>query len=108
MTDPAFAADPDPGRYILKLYVTGSTPRSAKAIENVSTLCATVLAGRVDLQIIDLYRDPEAGMEDQIIAVPTLVKLSPSPVRRVIGDLSNREKLLGALGLPLSGEGSHV
>ncbi|WP_414444698.1 circadian clock KaiB family protein [Burkholderia sp. 22PA0106] len=92
----------------MKLYVTGSTPRSARAIENAGRLCATVLAGRVDLQIIDLYLDPEAGMEDQIIAVPTLVKVFPLPVRRIIGDLSDRDKLLSALSLPLSGVDKHA
>lgn len=108
MTNLSSEPGAESGRYVLRLYVAGSTPRSARAIENVSRLCTTILLGRVDLQIIDLYRDPEAGMKDQIIAVPTLVKLSPLPVRRVIGDLSDREKLLSALGLPLSGADSHV
>lgn len=108
MTHSTAASGPEPDRYILKLYVTGSTPRSTRAIENVSRLCSTVLAGRVDLQIIDLYRDPEAGMEDQIIAVPTLVKQFPLPARRVIGDLSNREKLMAALGLMTPGADVNV
>lgn len=103
MTNPTAGSDLVSDRFVLKLYVTGSTPRSTRAIENISRLCATLLAGRVDLQIVDLYRDPEAGFDDQIIAVPTLVKQFPLPVRRIIGDLSDRDRLLTALGLPSPG-----
>lgn len=88
---------------MLKLYVTGSTLRSTRAIANITRICESLLVGRVELQIIDLYQDPHAGMEDQIIALPTLVKIAPGPTRRVIGDLSDRAKLLNALGLMEAG-----
>jgi circadian clock protein KaiB len=86
-------------RYKLRLFVTGSTTRSAKAIENMHRICEENLQGRYDLEIIDIYQHPEATRELQIIATPTLVKILPEPLRRIIGDLSNRERVLAGLNL---------
>jgi circadian clock protein KaiB len=92
--------------YVLRLYVTGSTTRSARAIETTRQICDTYLKGRHDLEVVDLYQHQEAAAREQIVAAPTLVKLVPEPLRRVIGDLSNRERLLASLGLDLPTEGS--
>jgi len=100
---PTSLVNPRLERYVLKLYVTGSTQRSIRAIANITRICESLLSGRVELHIIDLYQDPQAGIADQIIALPTLVKAAPGPARRVIGDLSDRMKLLNALGLSDTG-----
>ena len=85
--------------YVLRLYVTGTTPRSTRAIENMHEICEQHLQGRFDLEVIDIYQNPEASREAQIIAAPTLVKMLPEPLRRVIGDLSDHEKVLAGLNL---------
>ena len=87
------------GHYKLRLFITGSTPRSTRALENMRRLCATTLDGRYDLEVIDVYDDPEATREYQIIATPTLVKVLPEPLRRIIGDLSDTERVLAGLAL---------
>ena len=79
--------------YILRLYVTGSTPRSLRAISNLKRLCEQYLQDHYELQVIDIYKDPDAAREAQIIAAPTLIKRLPAPLRRFIGDLSNEQKL---------------
>lgn len=89
-------------RYVFRLFVTGSTPRSIRAIENLREICDAELPGRYDLQVIDVYQHPEAAKANQVIAAPTLVKLLPEPVRRVIGDLTNRERVLLSLDLASS------
>jgi circadian clock protein KaiB len=86
-------------RYVLRLYVTGLTPRSSQAITNLRALCEEHLAGRYDLAVIDLYRQPELAREAQVIAAPTLVKELPLPVRRLIGDLSDKQRVLVGLDL---------
>src|SRR3954447_26464479 len=86
-------------RCVLRLYVTGSTPRSARAIENIRRICEEYLAGRYDLGVGDIYQRPEAAREFQLIALPTLVKLLPEPLRRIVGDLSDRDKVLHGLNL---------
>ena len=86
-------------RYVLRLYVTGSTPRSTRAIENLRQICAAELDGRYDLKVIDIYQNPDAAREQQIVAAPTLVRMLPEPIRRVVGDLSDREKVLAGLDL---------
>lgn len=96
MTDTAGSHRSDT-HYILRLYVTGSTPRSTRAIENMRRICATYLQGHYDLEVIDIYQNPAAAVDHQIIAAPTLVKLLPLPLRRVVGDLSNTEKVLAGL-----------
>ncbi len=85
--------------YVLRLYVTGATPRSSRAIQNLKKLCAEHLQGRYDLQIIDIYQQPVLAQGEQIAAAPTLVKKLPLPLRKFIGDLSNTERIL--LGLDL-------
>ena len=85
--------------YVLGLYVTGSTARSALAIEATRQICDTHLIGRHDLEVIDLYQHPESAAREQIIAAPTLVRLLPAPQRRIIGDLSDRRRVLASLGL---------
>jgi circadian clock protein KaiB len=86
-------------RYLLRLFVTGSTPRSRRAIENMRNICESHLEGRYDLEVIDIYQQPEAAFSEQVVAVPTLVKLVPGPLRRIIGDLSETEKVLHSLDL---------
>jgi circadian clock protein KaiB len=95
------AAGSDSGgdRYVLRLYVTGLTPRSTRAVENVRTICEEHLRGRYDLEVIDIYQQPTLAKGEQIIAAPTLIKRLPLPLRRVIGDLSSTERVL--LGLDL-------
>ena len=84
---------------MLRLYVTGQTPRSVLAIENMRKICAEHLSERYTLEVIDIYQHPEACQEQQIIAAPTLIKVLPHPLRRIIGDLSNTEKVLVGLDL---------
>ncbi|WP_428483579.1 circadian clock KaiB family protein [Rhodopila sp.] len=91
--------------YRLRLFVAGSTPRSRRAIENLKQVCDQHLVGQVDLEVIDIYQQPELAEKHQVVAVPTLVKLLPLPVRRIIGDLSEQERVLRGLELtplPLS------
>jgi circadian clock protein KaiB len=99
VTSPTSPPSADAEHYVLRLYVTGSTSRSARAIEAARQICDTHLKGRHALQVIDLYEFPEAAAREQIIAAPTLVKLLPEPMRRVIGDLSDRPRVLASLGL---------
>jgi circadian clock protein KaiB len=91
----------DDVRYELKLYVTGTSPRSAQAIANVRSLCEEHLAGRYDLEVIDIYQQPGIAVREQIVAAPTLIKKVPEPSRRMIGDLSNRDKILVGLNIVL-------
>jgi circadian clock protein KaiB len=89
----------DAQQYVLRLYVTGMTPRSTRAISAVRSLCEEFLAGRYDLEIIDVYQQPNLIRDEQVFATPTLVKKGPEPQRRLIGDMSNRERLIHGLGL---------
>ena len=86
-------------RHVLRLFVSGATPRSTRAIKNLRAVLERELPGRYDLEIIDIYQDPEATRDLQIVAAPTLVKLLPEPVRRIIGDLSDRERVLRGLDI---------
>ena len=86
-------------QYVLRLYVTGMTPNSVRAIENMKAICAEYMEGRYDLQIIDVYKQPALAKGEQIIAAPTLVKKLPLPLRRFVGDLSNTERVLFGLDL---------
>jgi circadian clock protein KaiB len=90
-----------PGRrhYSLRLYISGSTPRSTRAVANVRSLCEKHLPGRYDLEVIDIYQQPEHAVGAQIIAAPTLIKQLPLPLRRFIGNLSDPKKLLVALNI---------
>jgi circadian clock protein KaiB len=89
----------DKDRYELKLYVTGTSPRSGQAIANVRSLCEEYLKGRYDLEVIDIYQQPAVAVSEQIIAAPTLIKKSPAPSRRMIGDLSSRDRILIGLNI---------
>jgi len=86
--------------YILKLFVTGSTPRSLQAITQVKAICEEELAGRYTLQVIDVHQEPHLAEKDQIVALPTLLKTLPAPLRKVLGSFSEREKILAVLGVP--------
>jgi circadian clock protein KaiB len=91
--------EPAAERYVLRLYVTGTTPRSMHAIANIKEICEEHLQGRYDLQVIDLYQQPALAQGEQILAVPTLIKKLPVPLRRLIGDLSDSERILIGLDL---------
>lgn len=86
-------------RYVLRLYVSGMTPRSTEAVSTISAICEELLAGRYDLEVINLYDHPDVAREGQIVAAPTLVKHEPAPERRLVGNLSDRERVLKALNL---------
>lgn len=86
-------------KYVLRLYVTGMTPRSIKAIENSRKICEENLQGRYKLEVIDIYQQPEYAKKEQILAAPTLIKKLPLPLRKFIGDMSNKEKILIGLNL---------
>ena len=86
-------------RYILRLYVAGQTPKSVDAITNIKKICDEYLMGRFVLAVIDLYQQPQLAQGEQIIAVPTLIKKLPLPLRRIIGDMSNTERVLVGLDL---------
>lgn len=87
------------GKYILRLFVAGINPKSKRAIENLRELCEEYLKDRYELEIIDIYQQPIFAKEGKIIAAPTLIKELPLPIRRFVGDLSDKDKLL--LGLDL-------
>jgi circadian clock protein KaiB len=96
-------ARPDLPRYVLRLYVTGMTPRSSRAIANAKAICEEYLEGRYDLRIIDVYQQPVPARGDHIVAVPTLIKQLPLPARRIVGDLGDTGRALAALDLKLAG-----
>jgi circadian clock protein KaiB len=85
--------------YILKLYVTGMTPQSTLAINNLKEICEEHLKGRYSLEVVDLYKNPGLASGEQIIAAPTLIKKLPLPLRRIIGNMSNTDKVLVGLDL---------
>jgi len=85
--------------YNLRLYVAGQTPKSIAALANVKKLCEKHLAGRYTVEVIDLMKEPALAQRDQIIAIPTLIRQLPEPLKRIIGDLSNAEKVLVGLDI---------
>jgi circadian clock protein KaiB len=95
----ALAGQPEGAHYLLRLFVTGSTPRSARAIQNIRALCEEKLHGRYELAVIDIYQHPEQAKPEQIVVTPTLVKKLPLPFRRIIGDLSDKERVLVGLDI---------
>ncbi len=99
--DPASAADDldgaAPEHFHLKLYVAGQTPKSVKAYENLKAICDEHLAGRCTIEVIDLLKNPKLARGDEILAIPTLVRQLPHPIRKIIGDLSNTERTLVGL-----------
>ena len=109
MTKPALqaieAADPladgDSERYLLRLYVAGETPKSIAAATNLKRVCETHLAGRYEIEVVDLVQTPRLAAGDQILAIPTLVRRLPPPLTRMIGTLSDTAKVLAGLGIYL-------
>jgi circadian clock protein KaiB len=91
--------NPDAAHYRLRLFVTGTTPRSARAIQNIRNICEENLPGRYKLEVIDIYQHPELVTTEQIVVTPTLVKQFPLPVRKLIGDLSDTERVLAGLDI---------
>ncbi|MDD5033431.1 MAG: circadian clock KaiB family protein [Methylococcaceae bacterium] len=85
--------------YTLRLYVTGTTPQSVRAIANVKKICEEHLQGHYELEVVDLYQQPQLAQGEQIIAAPTLIKKLPLPLRRIIGDMSKAERVLVGLDL---------
>jgi circadian clock protein KaiB len=85
--------------YVLRLFITGTTSRSSRAIANLRRVCEERLHGEYDLEVVDIYQHPEAAQQYQILAAPTLVKMLPLPLRRIIGDLANEERVLAGLDL---------
>ena len=90
---------PEPLRFSFVLYVAGAGARSLRAIQNAKAACEELLAGRYDLEIVDIYKHPERARDDQIVAVPTLERKLPVPLRYLIGDLSARERLVESMGM---------
>lgn len=88
-----------PSSYVLRLYVAGQTPNSVRAIANIQKICEENLQGQYELEVIDLYQQPQLAQGEQIIALPTLIKKLPLPLRRIIGDMSNTALVLVGLDL---------
>ena len=106
MTDQASPAeDSDLGPYHLRLYVAGHTTKSMAAMANLRRVCEEHLPGRYDIEVIDLLQNPQLAAGDQILAIPTLVRKLPAPLKRIIGDLSNTEKVLVGLDIRLKAAG---
>jgi circadian clock protein KaiB len=95
-------------RYSLRLFITGSTARSTEAISTVRKLCEEYLPGRYDLEVVDIYQQPGQAGDAQIIAAPTLIKDFPNPPKRLVGNLSNREKVIVGLNLRGDNVGENV
>ena len=93
-------------RYVLRLFVAGMTPRSRRAVENLRRICDGPLAGRVDLETVDIYQQPHLAEAHQVVAAPTLLRLEPLPERRLIGDLSEEARVLRGLDLPTRTDGA--
>lgn len=87
------------GRYVLRLYVTGTTGKSVRAIQNVRRICESHLKDRYDLEVVDIYKNLPLARVDQIVAAPTLVRRLPLPLRRLIGDMSDEERVLAGLDI---------
>ena len=104
------ATDPtDQPDYLLHLFITGATPNSTRAVRNVKEICEQYLKGRYELLIVDIHQQPELAQQRDLIGVPTLIKLRPGLIRRLVGDLSDRDRVLKALGLtPLGNPADHA
>ena len=97
--DTATPSSPSPESWKLRLYVAGMTPRAVAAFDNLKKLCEVHLAGRYEIEVVDLLENPKLAAGDQIVAVPTLVRKLPPPMKKIIGDLSNEERVLVGLDL---------
>lgn len=89
----------DREHWILRLYIAGQTPKSVAALSNLNEICEAMLKGQYEIEIIDLARKPELARENQIFAIPTLVRQLPHPIRKIIGDLSDKQRVLVGLAL---------
>ena len=102
-TDAPRPLDPQPAQgddvFVFSLFIAGMSPRSRRAVDNITKLCDRYLAGRFELQIVDIYQQPELAQEEQLVAAPTLIKKLPIPLRRLIGDLSDTDRVLVRLGI---------
>ena len=85
--------------YVLRLFITGASPNSVRAVNNIRSICETYLNGKYSLQIVDVYQQAAIAKEEQIVALPFLIKKLPLPERKFIGDLSDTEKILKGLGI---------
>ncbi len=92
-------AEGSPEKYVLRLYITGMTAKSMRAIENLEAICSEYLKDRCEIEVIDIYQHPQLIRGEQIIAAPTLIKKLPTPLRRLVGDLSNKERVIFGLDL---------
>ncbi len=92
-------AEADDQQYVLRLYIAGATPRSTQAIASIKALCEEHLKDRYELEVIDIYQQPALAKGEQIIAVPTLIKRLPEPLRKLVGDMSNEDRVLFGLDL---------
>jgi circadian clock protein KaiB len=92
-------------RFVLRLFVSGLSARSRRAIDNIKQLCEAHLAGRYELQIIDIYQQPELAKDQQLIAVPTLIKKLPLPLRKLVGDMNDRARVMVMLGVAAKDQG---
>jgi circadian clock protein KaiB len=101
------AVAPEGEIWELRLYIAGQTPKSIEAFANLKRICDEHLAGRYKIEVIDLLEDPRLARADQVLAVPTLVKKIPEPVRKIVGDLSHTERALAGLGLKREGRGQN-
>ncbi len=109
---PSSSLDPDEETWELRLYVAGQTPKSLLAFANLRKICEEHLAGKYHIEVIDLLENPTLARGDQILAIPTLVRKLPEPVKKIIGDLSNKERVLVGLDLrplqkPQSSQAAH-
>lgn len=95
----AHSATPPAVRYLLRLYVAGMTPRSTAAILAMKALCREELSGCHDLEVIDIYQQPQLAEQDHVVALPTVIKTSPPPSRRSVGDLTDRSRVMSDLNL---------
>ena len=98
---PDTPGEPSAGRYLLRLYVAGMSPRSRRALETLRGLLDRVLAGSYDREVVDIYQEPEEAEKNQIVAVPTLLKRAPNPVKILVGDMSDTRRLLIGLDVTL-------
>ena len=92
--EPEPEPEPEEARYLLRLFVTGMTPRSTDAIARIKAICDEHLQGRYELEVVDIYQQPDVARLEQIVATPTLIKKLPAPLRRLVGDLSNTQRVL--------------
>jgi len=99
VSDPLSEPADDTKSWNMRLYVAGQTPKSLRALVNLKQICEEHLAGKYHIEIIDLLENPQLASDDQILAIPTLIRKLPEPIRKIIGDLSNTERVLVGLGL---------